>query len=258
MWNEPSGASGNYLPVCRLGHKTYASTRAARPRATAARRLRACAADTARSYVREHVEGRRRRLRASRGDASGQWSSGRSLSARKAIGAPPFGEGLLRGDQPTPRKPQPTSRSDPELDRREKLKPVRQRRATTSRPDPRTRSPRNIETCPTTGRATGSRRPQELCLDRSTTTKKCALSPKSSASPTTSTPAAKKPDGSSARTGYRARRWVVERSHSWLNRFRRILTSWRNGPTPTSQCSTSPAPSSPGAPPTGDAYRNRL
>ena len=26
--------------------------------------------------------------------------------------------------------------------------------------------------------------------------------------------------------GYRARRWVVERTHSWLNRFRRILTRW--------------------------------
>ena len=24
--------------------------------------------------------------------------------------------------------------------------------------------------------------------------------------------------------GFRARRWVVERTHSWLNRFRRILT----------------------------------
>src|SRR5207247_2489285 len=32
----------------------------------------------------------------------------------------------------------------------------------------------------------------------------------------------------------------------------------RNAPTPTSQCSTSPAGSSPGGPPTGDAYRNRL
>jgi putative transposase len=27
-------------------------------------------------------------------------------------------------------------------------------------------------------------------------------------------------------TRARARRWVVERSHSWLNRFRRILTRW--------------------------------
>lgn len=26
--------------------------------------------------------------------------------------------------------------------------------------------------------------------------------------------------------GYRARRWVVERSHSWMNRFRRVLIRW--------------------------------
>jgi putative transposase len=25
---------------------------------------------------------------------------------------------------------------------------------------------------------------------------------------------------------YRAHRWVVERSHSWMNRFRRILVRW--------------------------------
>lgn len=25
---------------------------------------------------------------------------------------------------------------------------------------------------------------------------------------------------------YRARRWVVERTHSWMNRFRRILIRW--------------------------------
>jgi len=29
-----------------------------------------------------------------------------------------------------------------------------------------------------------------------------------------------------AEAGERARRWVVERSHSWLNRFRRLLTRW--------------------------------
>lgn len=28
------------------------------------------------------------------------------------------------------------------------------------------------------------------------------------------------------RLGERARRWVVERAHSWLNRFRRILIRW--------------------------------
>ena len=27
-------------------------------------------------------------------------------------------------------------------------------------------------------------------------------------------------------TGQKARRWVVERTHSWLNRFRRILIRW--------------------------------
>jgi putative transposase len=28
------------------------------------------------------------------------------------------------------------------------------------------------------------------------------------------------------KAGFRARRWVVERTHSWLNRFRRILVRW--------------------------------
>jgi putative transposase len=26
--------------------------------------------------------------------------------------------------------------------------------------------------------------------------------------------------------GYRARHWIVERTHSWLNRFRRLLIRW--------------------------------
>jgi putative transposase len=30
--------------------------------------------------------------------------------------------------------------------------------------------------------------------------------------------------------GQRARRWVVERSHSWLNRFRRLLVRWEKNP----------------------------
>ena len=30
--------------------------------------------------------------------------------------------------------------------------------------------------------------------------------------------------------GKRARRWVVERSHSWLNRFRRLLVRWEKKP----------------------------
>ena len=30
--------------------------------------------------------------------------------------------------------------------------------------------------------------------------------------------------------GYRARRWVVERTHSWMNRYRRILIRWEKKP----------------------------
>jgi len=30
--------------------------------------------------------------------------------------------------------------------------------------------------------------------------------------------------------GCKARRWVVERTHSWMNRFRRILTRWEKKP----------------------------
>jgi transposase len=28
------------------------------------------------------------------------------------------------------------------------------------------------------------------------------------------------------KAGFKARRWVVERTHSWMNRFRRVLTRW--------------------------------
>ncbi len=31
--------------------------------------------------------------------------------------------------------------------------------------------------------------------------------------------------------GFKARRWVVERSHSWMNRFRRLLVRWDKKPT---------------------------
>ena len=32
------------------------------------------------------------------------------------------------------------------------------------------------------------------------------------------------------RARYKARRWVAERTHSWLNRFRRILIRWEKKP----------------------------
>jgi len=30
--------------------------------------------------------------------------------------------------------------------------------------------------------------------------------------------------------GFKARRWVAERTHSWMNRFRRILIRWEKKP----------------------------
>ena len=30
--------------------------------------------------------------------------------------------------------------------------------------------------------------------------------------------------------GFKARRWVVERTHSWMNRFRRVLVRWDKSP----------------------------
>jgi putative transposase len=30
--------------------------------------------------------------------------------------------------------------------------------------------------------------------------------------------------------GFKARRWVVERTHSWMNRFRRVLIRWDKSP----------------------------
>jgi len=32
------------------------------------------------------------------------------------------------------------------------------------------------------------------------------------------------------RAGFKARRWVVERTHSWINRFRGILIRWNKKP----------------------------
>jgi putative transposase len=42
--------------------------------------------------------------------------------------------------------------------------------------------------------------------------------------------------------GAKARRWVVERTHSWLNRFRRILIRWEKNRRTISLCFTSLSP----------------
>lgn len=42
--------------------------------------------------------------------------------------------------------------------------------------------------------------------------------------------------------GHKARRWVVERTHSWMNRFRAILVRWEKKAATSWPCSTSPVP----------------
>ena len=58
--------------------------------------------------------------------------------------------------------------------------------------------------------------------------------------------------------GFRARRWVIERTHAWLNRFRGLLIRWSKTQTTTAPCSSSPAASSPGDSPNQPPYRDRF
>jgi putative transposase len=50
--------------------------------------------------------------------------------------------------------------------------------------------------------------------------------------------------------GYRARRWVVERTHSWMNAFAGCSSAGRRRPTTTWHSSISPVLGLPGTPPT--------
>ena len=68
-----------------------------------------------------------------------------------------------------------------------------------------------------------SRRPSASTA--ATPTRGSTSSPPSALSPPTSA-AAPRRRGLKRQAGWRARRWVVEPTHSWLNRFRRILTRW--------------------------------
>jgi putative transposase len=67
--------------------------------------------------------------------------------------------------------------------------------------------------------------PQGLCLETATTIRRYTSSPRRSRSPPTSG-RGEEAQALKREAGFRARRWVVERTHSWLNRFRRILVRW--------------------------------
>ena len=61
------------------------------------------------------------------------------------------------------------------------------------------------------------------------TMRRCAGLWRNSASPPTSAPG-EEAQAIKKEAGYKARRWVVERTHSWTNRFRRILVRWDKSP----------------------------
>lgn len=60
------------------------------------------------------------------------------------------------------------------------------------------------------------------------TRRRCAIWRSSTATRRTSAPAARRSSSRARTPGWRARRWVVEAAHSWLNRNRAILIRWSN------------------------------
>lgn len=68
--------------------------------------------------------------------------------------------------------------------------------------------------------------PQGLCLDAAYDNKEIRQLAEEFAFTTHIRGRAEEAQAIKREAGFRARRWVVERTHSWLNRFRRILTRW--------------------------------
>ncbi|MCL5677469.1 MAG: IS5 family transposase [Firmicutes bacterium] len=68
--------------------------------------------------------------------------------------------------------------------------------------------------------------PHHLWWTRVTTIRVSPRSCRNETTPLTCGRVARRPSPSATSLGYRARRWVVERTHSWINRFRRLLVRW--------------------------------
>jgi putative transposase len=68
--------------------------------------------------------------------------------------------------------------------------------------------------------------PHGLCLDKATTTRAVHELAAEFAFTAHSRGSGEEARAIKREVGFRARRWVVERTHSWLNRFRRILVRW--------------------------------
>ena len=68
--------------------------------------------------------------------------------------------------------------------------------------------------------------PQGLCLDKGYDYNEVRALAKEFGFTAHIIPRGKEAQMIKKQVGYKARRWVIERSHSWLNRFRRILIRW--------------------------------
>ena len=69
-------------------------------------------------------------------------------------------------------------------------------------------------------------KPQGLCLDKGYDYDEARDLAKEFGYTAHIRPVGEKAQALKRKAGFKARRWVVERTHSWMNRFRRILTRW--------------------------------
>jgi putative transposase len=72
--------------------------------------------------------------------------------------------------------------------------------------------------------------PQGLCLDKGYDYDEVRASLDEFGSTAHIRPRGEEAQAIKRRAGAKARRWVVERTHSWMNRFRRILVRWEKKP----------------------------
>ena len=83
-----------------------------------------------------------------------------------------------------------------------------------------------VESIPITRPAPSRRRPQGLCLDKGYDYDEARDLVQAFGYTAHIRARGEEAQAIKREAGFRARRWVVERTHSWLNRFRRVLVRW--------------------------------
>lgn len=87
-----------------------------------------------------------------------------------------------------------------------------------------------LESVPVKRPEVNSRSPQNLCLDKGYDYDEVRDLAKEFGYTAHIVPRGVEAQKIKKEAGYKARRWVVERTHSWMNRFRRILIRWEKKP----------------------------